>query len=420
MDESTPPRAEREAAPVAAGPVIGQLSLTELVALTALMMALSALSIDIMLPALPAIGAAFGLVEANSAQLVVTAYLLGIGAGQIVYGPLSDRFGRRAPLIAGLGLFLAGSVLALTAKGFALFLAARALQGFGAAGPRVIAVAIVRDLFKGRQMARVMSLVMMIFIIVPVIAPSIGQAVMLAGSWRATFGFMLAAGLVALVWSWTRLPETARPAERRAAEARGFVVALRLVVGTPETIGYTLAAGAMFGCLMSYVASAEQVFVGVFDLGRAFPLAFGSVAAIMAPAAFTNSRLVERLGMRRVAHTALAGFVVVSLVLVLVSLVGRPPLLLFCALLAAAFFQFGLIVSNFNAIAMQPMGAAAGTASSVIGFVTTTMGAVLGAIIGRQFDGTVLPLALGFALASLAAAAIIVWVEGRGGLFHGE
>lgn len=391
----------------------------ELVSLTALLMALSALSIDIMLPALPTIAHDFNLSDPNKAQLVITAYLIGIGMGQLVYGPLSDHIGRRAALLGGLGLFLAGTLLALLAGGINLFLVGRALQGFGAAGPRVISVAIVRDIYSGRQMARVMSLAMMTFIIVPVLAPSIGQAVMLLGAWRGTFVVLLLAGLLAAAWSAMRLPETSHADDTRVKHPT-TLGAFATVLRSRVSMAYTAAAGCLFGCLMGYVASAEQVFVGVFDLGAKFPLVFGAVAAIMAPSSFTNSRLVERLGMRRVAHSALVGFVVMSSLLALLALRGTPPLPVFCILLASAFFLFGLIVSNFNAIAMQPLGLVAGTGASLIGFATTTLGALLGALIGQSFNGSVLPLTAGFALLGASALAIVVATEGRDGMFRGE
>ncbi len=408
------------ASPSAPGEPERPLSLAELVALTALLMALSALSIDIMLPALPVIGADFRLADANSAQVVVTAYLVGIGLGQLVYGPLSDRIGRRGALLAGLGLFLCGTMLALLAQSFTAFLAGRALQGFGAAGPRVISVAIVRDLYSGRQMARVMSLAMMTFIIVPVIAPSLGQAVMLFGSWRSTFLVLLAVGCVAAGWVIWRLPETSSAARLVGASRAGVLAAVMAVLSTRVTMAYTLAAGAMFGCLTAYIASAEQVFVGVYGLGDRFPIVFGLVAAVMAPSSFTNARLVERLGMRRVAHSALVGFMVTALLLVLLAARGTPPLPLFGVLLAAAFFQFGLIASNFNAIAMQPLGPIAGTGASVVGFGTTTLGALAGALVGQSFNGSVLPLCLGFAACSVIALGLVLAVEGRSGLFRGE
>jgi DHA1 family bicyclomycin/chloramphenicol resistance-like MFS transporter len=389
----------------------------EFVALTALLMALTALSIDIMLPSLPQIGEAFSISHPNDRQQVVTSYMLGLAFGQLFWGPLSDRFGRKRLLLIGLSVFVSGSIACLLVGSFPLLLAARTLQGFGGASARVISVAIVRDLFVGRQMARVMSIVMMVFITVPIFAPTVGQGLAHIGSWRWPFGVLLFAGLAGMLWAGYRLTETARAAGHKPP---GVSSAAATVLTTPTTVAYTAAWGLMFGCLVTYISSAQQIFVDVYDLGAAFPIAFGAVACAMALASFTNSRLVHRLGMRRVSHSALVSFVVASLLLSLISFAGRPPLMVFGLLLAACFFCFGLIVPNFNAIAMQPMGAVAGTAASLIGFSTTATGAAIGWMVGRLFDGTVRPLVIGFAALGLLASACVLLVEGRRGLFRGE
>lgn len=388
----------------------------ELVTLTALLMALSALSIDIMLPSLPQIGAAFSVAHVNDTQQIVTSYLVGVALGQLIWGPLSDRYGRKRLLLLGLMVFALGSLACLLVSSFAMLLWARAVQGFGGASARVISIAVVRDLFSGRQMARVMSMVMMVFITVPMFAPAIGQGLAYVGSWRWAFYVLLGAGLIGVVWAGCRLPETVQLA---GSEPLDFATAAKLVLTTPATVGYTLATGFMFGCLIAYLSSAQQVFVDVYGLGSAFPAVFGAMACAQALASFTNARLVQRLGMRRVSHLALVGFVAVTAALSLVAL-GKPPLVVFGLMLAAAFFAFGLIVPNFNAIAMQPMGQVAGMASSLIGFYTTAAGAAFGWIVGRLFDGTVQPLSVGFAALGVLALICVVAVEGRAGLFRGE
>lgn len=393
-----------------------ELPFGEFVALIAVMMALTALSIDVMLPALPRIAESFALGDANDRQAVVTSYLLGFAGGQLLYGPASDRFGRKPALMAGLALFFCGALAAAAASGFAFLLAARFAQGLGGAAPRVISLAIVRDLFQGRHMARVMSFAMMVFVLAPVFAPALGQGILLAGSWRWNFHLLAAIGAALALWSALRLPET-----RRAGGAgTGLAEAARLAVATPQTAGYAIAAGLVLGCLMSYIGSAQQVFVEVYGLGAAFPLAFGGVASVMALSSFVNARLVLRLGMRRLSHVALLSFIGVALALTLIAAGGTPPFVLFCVMIAAAFFFFGLIVANFNAIAMAPMGHVAGTASSVIGFLTTAIAALLGMVIGRLFDGSVLPLAAGFTALASAALVVVVLVEGPRGLFRGD
>lgn len=411
-----PPDCHPAEGPVVEPPAAAlRIPFVEFVALTALLMALTALSIDIMLPALPDIGRALGVTSENDRQLVVIVYMAGFATGQLFHGALSDHFGRRPVLLAGLAIFIAGTLAALLAQSFTALLAARLVQGVGAAAPRVIALAVVRDLYSGRRMARVMSFAMMVFIIIPVLAPTIGQALIHVGDWRWTFHGLLVAGLVAMLWSGLRLPETSGAAlgrERAMTVAQGLAAA----VLDRQTIGYGAASGFMFGCLLAYVASSQQVFVELYDLGALFPVAFGAIASLLAVSSFTNGRIVGRLGMRFVSHSALAGFVAVSLALALAATLGLARLPVFVVLVAAAFYLFGLIAPNFNALAMEPQGQNAGMASSIVGSLSTAIGAVVGGVIGHSFDGTALPLALGFAASSIVSAVIVLAVEGRSGL----
>jgi MFS transporter, DHA1 family, multidrug resistance protein len=392
------------------------LSYPEFIGLIAVMMALTALAIDIMLPALPAIAAALGVTDPNDRQIIIISYILGFSLGQLFYGWLSDHYGRKPILMIGLAVFIAGSVIAVLSSSFFVLLGARAVQGLGAAAPRVIAIAIVRDLYAGRQMARVMSFAMMVFITIPVLAPSLGQGLLEVGTWRWNFDALLVGGLILAVWSALRLPETRHRDD--AIHPLSLGASLKLAVETPQTLGYALGGGFMFGCLMGYVSSAQQVFVDVYHLGEDFPIAFGAIASLLAVASFTNANLVERLGMRRVSHVALTGFVMVSLALAGVAAAGLATLPVFAVLMAALFFQFGLIAPNFNALAMEPQGHNAGMASSLVGFASTGAGAVFGGIIGRLFDGSVLPLALGFSCLSLAAFVVVLWVEGFEGVYR--
>jgi MFS transporter, DHA1 family, multidrug resistance protein len=410
------PAHRHSAVAIAAAPPRHALSYVEFISLIALMMALTALAIDIMLPALPTIAAAMGVTDPNDRQIIIISYVLGFSVGQLAYGRLSDSYGRKPILMVGIAIFIAGSLVAALSSSFLVLLAARTVQGLGAAAPRVIAVAIVRDLYTGRQMARVMSFAMMVFITIPVLAPSLGQGLLEVGTWRWNFDALLLGGLILAIWSGLRLPET-RHREDAASPMR-LSASLKLAVETPQTLGYAIGGGFMFGCLMSYVSSAQQVFVDVYGLGENFPIAFGAIASLLALAAFTNAQLVERLGMRRVSHAALSGFIVVSLGLAAAAAAGVATLTIFAVLMGALFFQFGLIAPNFNALAMEPQGHNAGMASSLVGFTSTGAGAVSGGIVGRLFDGSVLPLALGFACLSLAAFASVLWVEGFKGLYR--
>jgi len=389
----------------------------EFVVVIASIMALNPLAMDMMLPALPNIGAAFHIDVPNHLQLVLSTFLIGFGAGQFIMGPLSDRFGRRPVLLGGMTVYAVASVLAVAAPSFETLLLARALQGLGTSATRVIATSIVRDCYVGRRMASVMSLAMMVFIAVPVIAPSFGQAVLLVTEWRGIFVVLMLYGVLALVWSVLRLPETLPDSERRSIAPRDVLAAYRQTVTNRQTIGYATAAGSVMGSLFAYVFSAQQVFTGIYHLGHYFPLAFAAIAAGTAVAGFLNARLVGRLGMRVISHGALMLYAAVAGTMLLTESLDALPLALFMALSALMMFSFGMMVANFTALAMEPQGHIAGTASSLYGSITTIIGIVVGIIIGQSFDGTLRPFAIGFFLATLVAIAIVLVVE-KGRLFQ--
>ncbi|WP_238191414.1 multidrug effflux MFS transporter [Methylobacterium frigidaeris] len=391
----------------------------EFVALMALMMGLTAVTIDSFLPAFPAIQHDFAVQDPNRLQLLVYVYMLGFGTAQLLYGPVSDGIGRRPALIVGIGIYLAGSVLAMLAPSFEVLLLARAIQGIGGAAGRVLAVAIVRDRYEGRDMARVMSFCMMVFLIVPILAPSMGGAVLVVGSWRLIFGVMLALALVTLAWFGTRLPETLHPAFRRPVSARAIGSGIAVTVRMRASFGYATALGLTTGCIMGYVGSAQAVFdTGLYHLGPLFPVAFALIAGAMGVATLINARLVRRLGMRRLAHAGTLGlFLAACLQLALIlAFAGKPPLWLLIVTLAACQFLMSFAMPNFNALAMEPLAAIAGTASSFIGFYTTLLAAFCGLLVGQSFDGTVTPLALGYCALSGLALAMVLWTE-RGRLF---
>jgi DHA1 family bicyclomycin/chloramphenicol resistance-like MFS transporter len=401
---SFPPRAEAPMRP-------SRLPFVEFVTLMALMTALTAMSIDIMLPALPQIGSDLGLSAENQRQLVVTFYMMGFAPGQFIFGPLSDRYGRRIPLFIGLALYACGSAIALIAPTASIFLAARLLQGLGAAAPRVMAMSIVRDLYAGRGMARVMSFVMMVFIAVPILAPSAGQGVAHFWGWRSIFTGLFLVAVATLIWSAIRLPETKDPAERMPLSVAGLTHSLSVFISSRQSVGYTVALGFAFGTLLSYVNSAEQIFVDVYHLGGLFPVAFGGIASLMIFSSLSNAVLVRRLGMRRVSQAALLAFVCVCAIAALAGFPTKPPLLLFCAFIAMTFFCFGLMAPNFNALALEQVGPIAGMASAIFGAYSTAVGAAFGWLIGQFFDGTVRPLMIGFTLLALAALATVLLTE---------
>jgi len=389
----------------------------EFIAIAAALMAVNALAIDIMLPAMQQIGAALGVEDENQRQLVITAYVVGFGAAQLIFGPIADRFGRRGPLLIGLGIYVAAAVLAAFAPSFWMLLLMRTLQGVGAAATRVIAVSMVRDRFGGRQMAEVMSLVMMVFMIVPVIAPGAGQVLLLVADWQMIFIFMgfVAAGIA--LWFFVRMPETLAEENRRAFNPRTILDGFRIVLGNRLAFCYALATALIFGGLFGLINSAQQIFIDVYALGAWFPVLFAVLASMMAISSFLNSRLVGRFGMRGLSHFALFGYIAATTIWIVWALIAPMPLFAFVGLFGAAMFMFGWIGPNFNALAMEPLGHVAGTASSVLGFLQTLGGGLIGAYIGLSFDGTVVPLAIGYFVSGVGGLALVLIAE-NGRLFQ--
>ena len=374
------------------------------------------MSIDIMLPVLPDVRRALDLHGENATQWVIVSYLVGLLGGQIIVGGLADRYGRRPVLLIFLGVFVVGALAASLATEFWFLLAARALQGFGGAAPRILTLAIVRDLFVGRRMARIVSFVTMFFIMVPVVAPAVGQALAGLIHWRAPFFVLAVVGLVALAWTRVRLPETRiQQAGSGGNIWRGLVDGFVTVARTPQAVCYIVANGFMLAALFAYIFSSQQVFGELYGLGAQFPLLFGTVALAMALAGFTNAQIVVAVGMRRVAHTALVGYCAVSFAGLLIAFGGQPPLGLVWGGLLVQFFLHGMIMSNFNALALEPLGAVAGSAASVQGAATTLIGTVGGTIIGQTYNGSVLPMFAGFVVLAGVALATVFVFEGRAG-----
>ncbi|GGF60496.1 Bcr/CflA family drug resistance efflux transporter [Azorhizobium oxalatiphilum] len=409
---------DRGAAPSAASAP----SFYEFVALVALMMGTTAFSIDNLLPAFEPIRQDLGVTRPGDLQLIVTAFMLGFALMQLVFGTISDVIGRKPALMMGLIIYCVGTVLALVTDNYTVLLIARVIQGMGAAASRVLSVAIVRDRFKGRDMARVMSLCMMVFLVVPVVAPAIGSGILMIGTWHHIFVAMLALTVVLAVWFGARMPETLHPEYRQRFSLGNIARGMRLTVTTRRAIGYSTSMGLMMGALMAFVGSSEQIFDSeVYHLGVWFPIAFSVVAAVMSVASFINSKLVGRFGMRHLSHAAIIGFFLTGVVQTGFGLAydGRPPLLVFCALVALNQALFALTVPNFNSMAMEPLGAIAGTASSFIGFYTTLLGAVFGMIVGQAVSGSVLPLSVGYMVLGGLAILSTLWAE-KWRLFGGQ
>ena len=389
-------------------------SRVEFIILVAALMALNALAIDVMLPALPYMGEALGIANENERQLVVGVYMFGFGIAQLAYGPLTDRFGRRGPLFIGLAVYLVCAFAATFAPNFAVLLALRFTQGLGAAGTRVIATAVVRDRFEGREMAEVMSLTFMIFMAIPIIAPGVGQVILLTGPWQYIFVFMGGLASLIFVWALLRLPETMHPEYRRALSFSSVVDGFRIVLTNRVALFYGLAGTFLFGAMFGFISASQQIFVELYGLGPYFPVAFAIMAGTIAVAQFINSRVVRKVGMRRLAHTANLVYVTMALILVLFAFMGPVPFPVFFGILMVIQFFFGWAASNMNSLSMEPLGRVAGTAASVFGFTQTVGGALIGTFIGQHYDGTLLPNALGyFTMGVLVLICVLIAEKGR-------
>ncbi len=368
-------------------------------------MAATALAIDASLPAFPEIRSAFDLEPgATSVTGIITFFFIGSSLGLLPAGILADRFGRRPVMWGGLVLYIVGAVLSIFAPSLWVMFVARFIWGLGSAGPRVAAMAMVRDAYDGEQMAKQMSLIMAVFILVPAFAPSIATVVLLIGPWQAVF-WMCAAVAVAVAASVSLLPETLAFESQRPLHGRDVARGLRVIVVTPGTIGYLVALTAMFGVFLSYLASSEIILDQVFGLERWFPIFFGAIAVTMGSAMYVNGRFVERLGLQRIIGLSFVANLVAGTVLLAVAIAtsGEPPFWLFAVLLGVVLFFQQMLIPNLNAAAMRPLGHVAGTAAAMLGMIPGVCGAVIGGLIDRRFDGTIRPLAIGFVISSAVA-----------------
>ena len=378
---------------------MNQIRVGEFVALAAMLISLVALSIDAMLPALPAIAADLAVADQNDQQYIITSLFLGLGIGQLIYGPLSDSIGRKRPIYAGITLFVAGSARCLFAPSFQLLLLGRFLQGLGGSSSRIVTIAIVRDRFEGNAMAKVMSFIMAVFILVPALAPLLGQSILLLGDWHLIFVAILVFALVAVIWFAVRLDESLPPEKRHALQLKTVLTGIRFILRQPVSIGAILVMGLMFGGFVAYLSNAQQIFVDIYGTGTAFPVYFALLALSIGAASILNARIVMRLGIVQVCLLALIGQCVLTAVMLMPSILiydHQPPLWLFMLYCVPLFFCLGLQFGNLNALAMQPLGAIAGLGASFAGAVSTTLAVPLGALVAHQYNGTPTPLIMGF------------------------
>ena len=390
-------------------------SRTEFVVLIAFMVSIVAMSTDVMLPALADIGEELSVSHANDAQFIITALFLGFGLGMLFAGPLSDSFGRRPIIFLGYAVFIVGCALSAVTQTWELMILGRVLQGIGAAAPRVVTVALVRDGYAGRSMAFIMSFIMAVFVLVPMIAPAIGQVIMAVSGWRMTFVFLGVIAVLAATWFAARQPETLHMDMRRPFSFASFWDGTKQVLASRITVGYTLAVSMIFGAFIGYLSTAQQVFVDAYNAGSLFPLYFAIGAFAMGFASLINAGLVMRLGMRLLTWWATLLIVVSSLVFLILTLAhdGLPSLTLFVLWLMVVLFCVGALFANLNALAMEPLGHIAGLGAALVGAASNFLALPMAYVIGQAFSGGVTHLVTGFLALSVAMIAVILWTEGR-------
>jgi DHA1 family bicyclomycin/chloramphenicol resistance-like MFS transporter len=367
-------------------------SRAEFVGLVAALMAVDALAIDIMLPALPNIGDALMVANANDRSLVLTAFLLGFGLPQLVFGPLTDRFGRRAPILIGLSMYAFTALSAPLAPSFAVLLGLRFVQGVAAASVRVGLLSAVRDRYSGTAMADIMSLVLAIFLLVPIFMPGVGQLILLVGSWQLVFVVMGLTAAVIAFWTLVRLPETLDVDRRRALDFRRVAEGFATVFTNRVAFWYGLSGTFLFGGIYGFFVNTSQpIYVGVYRLGVFFPLAFAATAVVAAIASSLTPLIVDRRGIHRAAHGAAIISTATCALWLALSVAGFMPFWLFIAMVAIFAIFVVVLISTTTSLTMQPLGDVAGTASAVFGAMQTVGGAVLGYFVAQAFNGTVVP-----------------------------
>lgn len=385
----------------------------EFIALVAMLIALVAMAIDTMLPAIGQIATELGAAQPNDRQFIILAFFAGMMVGTLIFGPLSDSVGRKPAIFAGLVLFIAGSLVCMVSTSFPVLIAGRLLQGIGAASPRIVSIAMVRDGAQGAEMARIMSFVMSVFMLVPIFAPSIGQGVLYIASWRFIFAGFVVAAIMVSIWLATRQSETLTPENRREFSVAKLLSSAGEVFRSPVALGYTFAVGFIFAAFTTFLGTSQQIFAEQYEQGDAFALWFGGLACGLAISMVLNGIYVKQIGMQTISKWALLGFLAnwTAMLIMCIMFNGHPPLPVVGVLFFISFFVSGMIFGNYNAMALEPMGHIAGMAAAISGALSTFIAVVLGGLAGRQYDGTLYPITIGFVAFGVMAFIFSSWAE---------
>jgi DHA1 family bicyclomycin/chloramphenicol resistance-like MFS transporter len=379
-----------------------QRSQLEFVVLMAALMSTVALTIDAVLPALPTIGDYLSSVSAIENQKLITTIFLGLGFGQLIFGPLSDSFGRKPMVYFGFGVFVIASIICMTTRSFEMMLLGRALQGIGLSSPRTMSIAIVRDSYSGDHMAKILSIVVMTFILVPVIAPMLGQFLLVHFGWKSIFSFNLLIGLVTMIWFWRRQPETLHPKHKKTFRLSIFVAGTVAFFKIRPAVIYTLFSGFITGSFMVYLSTSQQIFQVQYNLGEYFPYIFASLAVTIGFSTYLNSALVMRFGMRNLVNIALIAFVSISFIFLMLYGFGQnPSIVVLIIFFMLQFTSVAFLFGNLRALAMEPMGHIAGIGSALNGFISTVMAVPIANYIGSFVKDSVTPLFIGFMVCGL-------------------
>jgi DHA1 family bicyclomycin/chloramphenicol resistance-like MFS transporter len=378
-----------------------------------MMMSLMALSIDAMLPALPQIGSDLHVQNANDRQMVISTIFLGVAVGQLFFGPLSDKTGRKPAIFFGYSLYIFGALSSAFASSFPVMLFGRILQGTGISAPRAVLLALVRDRYKGRSMARVMSFVSTVLLLIPMLAPTLGQAILLQAGWRSIFFSFILMALITWIWFALRMPETLSPEKRTPFSLQRIIATTFEIIKIRSAFGYTVSIGLISGAFLGYLSSAQQIFQEGYALGERFPLYFALIAFSIGVASFLNAHLVLRFGMRFLVRGSLIIILGLAIVILGIALIrpGQLPLWLLMTYLMSTFFCVGILFGNQNSLAMEPLGHLAGIGAAVVGSLSTLISIPLGTLIGQSYNGTVLPLVTGIAVLSGLAMIVVRWTR---------